>query len=83
MKSSDWQFEVKVEYTERATPQQNSYAENSFTVLSARGRACMNAACVPIEKRYLLWPECIVTVSKFQMSFSLLQGRKNHHWQKL
>ena len=24
----------------------------------------MNAACVPIEKRYLLWPECIVTMAK-------------------
>ena len=38
-KESDWQLNVKFEYTARATPQQNLLVETSFTVIAARARA--------------------------------------------
>ena len=64
MASSHWKRTTKVEYTARSTPQQNSLAENSFTTLSGRARATMNAARVPIEQRFKLFPEVVVTVAK-------------------
>ena len=64
MGSEVWQMTTKVEYTARGTPQKNSYAELSFTVLSVRGRVAMNLACIPIEKRCYWFPECIVTTAK-------------------
>jgi hypothetical protein len=52
------------EYTAKETPQQNSLAETAFTTVSARARALLNAANVPMKERYRLFPEAANTVTK-------------------
>ena len=64
LKSLDWKRETVMEYTVKATPQQNSYTELGFTVLAARGHATMNHANVPGDMQYQLWPDCINCVTK-------------------
>ena len=62
--SSDWKLEADFEYTAKETPQQNSLAENAFTIIAAMARALLNAANVPMEERYRLFPEAANTVTK-------------------
>ncbi len=47
MKSSDWKLDVEIEYTARATPQQNSLVELKFATIARRSRAVMNDANIP------------------------------------
>ena len=56
MKSSDWQLATEVEFTARATPQQNSPVETGFASIANRARALMVAARVPQEWRRKLFP---------------------------
>jgi hypothetical protein len=49
MASSDWKLPIKVEFTARNTPQQNSLAETAFTTMTGRAKALFNAAMVPIQ----------------------------------
>ena len=62
--SSDWKFDTKFEYTAKATLQQNLKGETSFTVLSVKSQALMNAANMPQVERYQLFAEYDMTVSK-------------------
>ena len=48
-KAKEWQIPVKFEYTERATPQQNSIVEKKFDTLASRTRSVLNAAKIPDE----------------------------------
>ena len=44
-----------VEYTARATPQQNLLVETSFTVIAARAQAIMTGANLPTEHRFTIF----------------------------
>ena len=61
MASADWKIPIKVEFTARNTPQQNSRAETSFTGLSGRARAMMNAANIPNGTRGKVGIEALKT----------------------
>ena len=63
MDSKDWKLGIKVEYTARNTPQQNSLAEVGFTTLTGRGRAMLDAANVPDYYRHVLIPEALKTAT--------------------
>ena len=52
-----------MEYTARVTPQQNSIVEKKFDTLYCRGKAMMNAANVPLHKRYILFREVLHTAT--------------------
>ena len=54
-KESDWQLNIKFEYTARATSQQNSLVKTSFTVIAARARATMTDANLPTEHRFAIF----------------------------
>jgi hypothetical protein len=64
MKSSDWKLDVEIEYTARATPQQNSLAELKFATIARRSRAVLNDANIPRKWRWVLFPEAAMTVTK-------------------
>lgn len=66
-KSADWKLNLKVEYTAKKTPQQNSQAETYFTTIAARARAMMAAANVPTIKRYKLFREAANTAAKIDL----------------
>eukprot|EP00957_Ditylum_brightwellii_P174630 13296866-Ditylum_brightwellii.AAC.1 len=55
--SADWKLNLKMEYTARQMPQQNSLAEVSFNTIGNCGRTIMIAANVPNKKRYKLFRE--------------------------
>jgi hypothetical protein len=46
-KSKNWKLEFEVEYIARKMPQQNSYAETSFTIIAAQDRCIMIAGKIP------------------------------------
>ena len=52
--SKDWKLPIKVEYTTRDTPQQNSLAEVGFAILVNRAMAMMHLANVPMAVRYII-----------------------------
>ena len=56
IESAEWQLPAEVEFTARATPQQNSAVETGFAVIADRSRAMMVAAKVPKEWRRKLFP---------------------------
>jgi hypothetical protein len=53
--SKDWKLNITYEYTARDTPQQNHLAELALATMANKGRACMTAANVPENLRYLLY----------------------------
>ena len=55
--SDAWKLHLNIEWTARATPQQNSLAEVGFATIASRGRALMIAANVPVSERCRLWSE--------------------------
>ena len=61
--SADWKLPVTVEFTARATPQQNSAVETGFASLANRVRAMMVAAKVPSEWRRKLFPYAALTAT--------------------
>ena len=61
--SADWKLPVKMEYTAANTPQQNALVEVKFTYL-AKARAAMHAAEVPRNRRFEIFPEVIMTMTK-------------------
>lgn len=65
LRSAEWQLtDIKVEYTARSTPQQNSLAERAFANIASRARALLNAANIPREWRWVLFPEAAQTITK-------------------
>ena len=57
MKSADWKFGTKFQFTARATPQQNSKAEKAFDTITGRGISMMNAANLGQKERCQLCKE--------------------------
>ena len=57
MLSKDWPAlaKIKVEFTARDTPQQNSIAERGLASMTDRGRAMIIAANVPYKIRFKIW----------------------------
>ncbi|MGL5501387.1 MAG: hypothetical protein ACRDCK_09620, partial [Plesiomonas shigelloides] len=64
MESKDWKLPIKVEFTARNTPQQNSQAEVAFTTLTGRTKALFNAARIPTHLRHMLFPYAAQTATK-------------------
>jgi len=64
MESSAWKLPIKVEFTARNTPQQNSPAETSFTTITGRAKAMFNAARIPQSMRHILFPYAAQTATK-------------------
>jgi hypothetical protein len=54
---------TELEFTAWKTPQQNSHAKTSFTVIAAQARLMMVAEQIPDGKRFKLWPEVAVTAT--------------------
>ncbi len=61
--SQEWKLATTFENTARKTPQQNSLAENAFTVIASKTRAVMNAAQIPKSERFKLGGEAATTVT--------------------
>ncbi len=59
----EWKLATTFENTTRKTPQQNSLAENAFTVIASKTRAVLNAAQIPKSERFKLWGEAAMTVT--------------------
>jgi hypothetical protein len=64
LQSADWKLPVNMEYTAANTPQQNALVEVKFTYLASKARAAMHAAEVPRNRRFELFPEVIMTMTK-------------------
>ncbi len=62
--SADWKLPVKMDYTAANTPQQNALVEVKFTCLASKTRAAMHAAEVPRNRRFEIFPEVIMTMTK-------------------
>jgi hypothetical protein len=62
-KGKDWKLTIAVELTARNTPQQNSKAETSYTVIATQARSMLIAAQVPDLQRFKLWPEVVMTAT--------------------
>ena len=58
-------MDVKIEYTSRKTPQQNSPVEQGFKTLYGRAKSAFYAASVPMAVRYLIFPEWIKIVTAY------------------
>ena len=52
LKSAAWKNPVAIEYTARATPQQNSPVEVGFYTLANKAHATMHHANLPMEMQY-------------------------------
>ena len=64
MNSSDWKLSnIKMEYTARDTPQQNSPVEKKFDTVYGKGRAMLNEANVTLGKQYLLGKEALLMMA--------------------
>ncbi len=62
-KGMNWKLEFEVEYNARKTPQQNSHAETSFTIIAAQARCMMIAGKIPDTEQFKLWPEAVKTAT--------------------
>jgi hypothetical protein len=69
LKSKEWKFPLKIEYTARDTPQQNSLVETAFAANVRHALAVYVAAGVPQEWLYLLFPH----VMKYLLKMKNLQ----------
>jgi hypothetical protein len=61
--SQEWKLATTFENTACKTPQQNSLAENAFTVITSKTRAVMNAAQIPKSECFKLWGEAAMIVT--------------------
>jgi len=59
-----WKLNIDFEYTARATPQQNSLAEMSFTIILNKAKSMLEDAHVPYLKKYKIIQEAILTATK-------------------
>ena len=57
--SKDWKLSIKVEYTARDTPQQNSLEEVGFAMVVNRARAMMHHANIPMGVSYIISHEAL------------------------
>jgi hypothetical protein len=58
--SSDWKFDITIEWTPRDTPQMNGVVEIAIYNMHDRGHAMMHRARIPHELRHLLLPRAIM-----------------------
>jgi hypothetical protein len=49
-KGKDWKLDFTVKYMARKMPQQNSYAETSFTIIAAQARCMLIAGKIPDDE---------------------------------
>ena len=56
-------FNIQMEFTGAATPQQNGVVERAFSTLTGIMRAMMKEAGLAEELKYKLWAECMNTVT--------------------
>ena len=84
MQSVDWQLPIEVEYTARATPQQNSAVEVGFATMANRARAMMVAASVPKEWRRKLFPYAAMTATDLdgllEVEWKGVKATRYQHW---
>ena len=64
VQSVDWKMTIAFEYTAPFTPQQNSLVERAFAEIASKARTMLNAANVPLEYRWKLFPEAAITATK-------------------
>ena len=67
-------FNIKFEFTEPYTPQQNGVVERAFATLYGRVRAMLNGACLEKRLREYLWAECASTETMLQNSIIKKRG---------
>jgi hypothetical protein len=63
LKHKDWKLSIKVEWTARDTPQQNSPAEVGFSTIGGRARSMLQDANVPEALRKLLMVAAVKTAT--------------------
>jgi hypothetical protein len=63
LKHKEWKLPIKVEWTARDTPQQNSPAEGGFSTLAGRARSMLQNANVPEAHRKILMLEAVKTTT--------------------
>ena len=63
-KSKYWKLNLEFEYTGRDTPQRNHMAEVAFATIGVRGREMMHYANVPMEYRYMVCKEALMTAKR-------------------
>jgi hypothetical protein len=79
--SEDWKFNTLLEFTARATPQQNALAELGFATLANRGGAMISAANVPETIRYKVYSEAFKNCNTVRWSSA--HGDQWHHQDKI
>ncbi len=62
----EWKLATIFEKDSRKTPQQNSYAELTFTVIALKMRAVMNASQIPKSECFKMWSEAAMTVTALE-----------------
>jgi hypothetical protein len=81
-KDKDWKLTFLVELTARNTPQQNSKAETTFTVIAAQARSMLFAAQIPDKERFKLWPEVVMTATFLNNLVPvILSGETKTRWE--
>ena len=61
--SADWKLGIHYEFTDARTPQRNCLAEVAFQTILCRGRAMMAHANMPMDIRYRVFRECMITAT--------------------
>ena len=85
LKSSDWKMgDIKVEFTSRNTPQQNSRVEKGFETEMNRGRTMLIAANIPFCRRYLFASRALLTATKLNgltvVEWKGVKKTRYEHW---
>jgi hypothetical protein len=82
--SKDWKFDIKFEFTPRATPQQNALAELGFATLANRGCAMMLAANLRKMIRYKVHSEAFKTATLLDglmpVEINSITKTRYEHW---
>ena len=61
--SADWKLGIHYEFTDARTPQRNCLAEVAFQTILCQGRAMMAHANMPMDIRYRVFQECMITAT--------------------
>jgi hypothetical protein len=84
MESADWKLPIEVEFTARATPQQNSPVETGFATVANRARAMVAAAKVPeiwLRKMFILAANCATDVDGLMIvKWKGKVATRDEHW---
>ena len=63
-KRKDWNLNLEFEYTGKDTLQRNHMAELGLATIGGRGREMMHYANVPMEDRYMVCKEALMTETR-------------------